>query len=136
VFMAGESTVEITFALDDPDLDDNERQDFAKKLLKQLREQGDAESVERADDLNLEQGSKGGLDKLVGVLTAQVKFKDIVGFFGVLSEKLGEKPIEVHVKVGDREVTIKGTGEKAILQAKQVAAELQQALLGGDVVSG
>lgn len=38
-----ESLVEITFALDDRSLDDYERQDFAKKLLKQLRELGDAE---------------------------------------------------------------------------------------------
>lgn len=48
-----ESTVEVTFALDDPSLDDQERQEFAKRLLKQLREKGDAESIERTDDLNL-----------------------------------------------------------------------------------
>lgn len=130
--MASESTFEITFALDDPNLDDNERQEFAKKLLKQLREQGDAERVERADDLNLETGSKGGLDKLVGVLTAEVKFSNVVKFFSFVGEKFSDKPIKVHVKVGDREMTVEGTGEKAILQAKQVAAELQ-ALLRGDV---
>jgi hypothetical protein len=39
----------------------------------------------------------------------------------------------VHVKVGDREVTIKATGEKAVLQAKQAVAEFK-ALLGGDAV--
>jgi hypothetical protein len=66
-----ESLVEITFALDDRSLDEYERQKFAKKLLKQLREQGDAKSVERADDLSSEVRSKGGLDKLVGVLTAK-----------------------------------------------------------------
>jgi hypothetical protein len=47
-----ESLVEVTFALNDPSLDEYERQEFVKKLLKQLREQGDAESVERADDRN------------------------------------------------------------------------------------
>ncbi len=68
-----ESLVEITFALDDRSLDEYERQKFAKKLLKQLREQGDAETVERADDLSSELGSKGGLDKLVGVLTQKFR---------------------------------------------------------------
>ena len=133
--MTSESLVEVTFALDDLTLDDSERQEFAKKLLKQLRDQGDAETIDRTEDLNSEAGSKGGLDKLVGVLTAQIKFGNVVGFFNFVGEKFAEKPIEVHVKVGDREVTIKGTGEKAILQAKQVAAELQ-GLLQGDVVNG
>lgn len=50
-----ESLVEVTFALDNPD--GYECQEFAKKLLKQLREQGDAESVERTDDLSSEVGS-------------------------------------------------------------------------------
>ena len=133
--MTSESLVEVTFALDDLTLDDQERQEFAKKLLKQLRDQGDAETVDRTEDLNSEVGSKGGLDKLVGVLTAQIKFGNVVGFFNFVGEKFAEKPIEVHVKVGDREVTIKGTGEKAIMQAKQVAAELQ-GLLRGDAVNG
>ncbi len=66
-----ESLVEVTFALDDPSLDKYERQEFAKKLLKPLREQGDAESVERAEDISSEVGSKSSLDKLVGVLTAK-----------------------------------------------------------------
>ena len=130
-----ESLVEVTFALNDPSLDEYEQQEFAKKLLKQLREQGDAETVERSDDLNIELGSKGGLDKLVGVLTAEVKFSNVVKFFGFVGEKFAEKPIKVHVKVGDREVTIEGTGEKAITQAKEVAAELQ-ALLSGDAANG
>ncbi|WP_434685207.1 hypothetical protein [Pseudanabaena minima] len=130
-----ESLVEVTFALNDPSLDEYEQQEFAKKLLKQLREQGDAETVERSDDLNIELGSKGGLDKLVGVLTAEVKFSNVVKFFGFVGEKFAEKPIKVHVKVGDREVTIEGTGEKAIAQAKEVAAELQ-ALLSGDAANG
>jgi len=133
--MTSESLVEVTFALDDLTLDDSERQEFAKKLLKQLRDQGDAETIDRTEDLNSEVGSKGRLDKLVGVLTAQIKFGNVISFFNFVGEKFAEKPIEVHVKVGDREVTIKGTGEKAILQAKQVAAELQ-GLLGGDVVNG
>ena len=129
------SLVEVTFALDDPSLDDYERQEFTKKLLKQLREQGDAETLERTDDLGSEVGSKSGIDKLVGALTAEVKFSKVISFFSFVGEKFAEKPIEVHLKIGDREVTIKGTGEKAIAQAKEVAVELQ-ALLSGDAANG
>ena len=130
-----DSLVEVTFALDDPSLDDYERQEFTKKLLKQLREQGDAETLERTDDLGSEVGSKSGIDKLVGALTAEIKFSKVISFFSFVGEKFAEKPIEVHVKIGDREVTIKGTGEKAIAQAKEVAVELQ-ALLSGDAANG
>ncbi len=47
-----ESLVEVTFALDDTSLDEYEQQEFAKKLLKQLREQGDAESLDCKVDKN------------------------------------------------------------------------------------
>ncbi|CAN1211953.1 hypothetical protein TUMEXPCC7403_17235 [Tumidithrix helvetica PCC 7403] len=124
--MVSEPIVEVTFALDDAD--DYERQEFAKKLLKQLREQGDAEAVERTEDLNPEKLGKGGLDKIPGMLTAIVKFCKIVGFFGFLSEKFAEKPIEVHVKVGDREATIKTTGAKAALIGEQIANGLLETM--------
>jgi hypothetical protein len=114
--------VEITFALDNSD--DYERQEFAKKLLKQLREQGDAESVERTEDLSSEAGSKGGLDKLVGVLTAEVKLDKVVSFLGFVGSKFAEKPMKIHVKDGDREVTIETTGEKAALIGEQIAKGL------------
>ncbi|MCX5964438.1 MAG: hypothetical protein NT070_15250 [Cyanobacteria bacterium] len=116
-----ESLVEVTFALDDPSLDDNERQEFTKKLLKQLREQGDAETLERTDDLDAEVGSKGGLDKLVGVLTATVPLDKVISFMGFVGGKFAEKPMKIHVKDGDREVTIETTGEKAALIGEKIA---------------
>ena len=119
-----ESLVEVTFALDDPSLDDNERQEFTKKLLKQLRDQGDAETVERTDDLGAEVGSKGGLDKLVGVLTAKVPLDKVISFMGFVGGKFAEKPMKIHVKDGDREVTIETTGEKAALIGEQIAKGL------------
>ena len=91
--------------------------------------------MERTDDLGSEVGSKSGIDKLVGALTAEVKFSKVISFFSFVGEKFAEKPIEVHLKIGDREVTIKGTGEKAIAQAKEVAVELQ-ALLSGNAANG
>ena len=116
-----ESFVEVTFALDEASLDEYERQEFTKKLLKQLREQGDAESVERTDNLSSEEGSKAGWDKLVGVLTAKVPLDKVVSFMGFVGGKFAEKPMKIHVKDGDREVTIETTGEKAALIGEQIA---------------
>ena len=119
-----ESFVEVTFALDEASLDEYERQEFTKKLLKQLREQGDAESVERTDNLSSEEGSKAGWDKLVGVLTAKVPLDKVVSFMGFVGGKFAEKPMKIHVKDGDREVTIETTGEKAALIGEQIAKGL------------
>ena len=119
-----ESLVEVTFALDDPSFDEYEQQEFAKKLLKQLRDQGDAASVERADDLSSEAGSKSVLDKLVGVLTAKVPLDKVVSFMGFVGGKFAEKPMKIHVKDGDFEVTIDTIGEKAALTAEKIASGL------------
>ena len=116
--------VEVTFALDDLSLDEYERQGFAKKLLKQLREQGDAETVERTDDLSSEVGSKAGWNKLVGVLTAKVSLDKVVSFMGFVGGNFAEKPMKIHVKDGDFEVTIETTGEKAALTAEKIASGL------------
>ncbi len=117
-----ESLIEVTFALDNPD--DYERQEFAKKLLPQLREQGDAETVERADDLSSEVGSKGGWDKLVGVLTAKVPLDRVVSFMGFVGGKFTKEPIKIHVKDGDFEVTIETTGEKAALTSGKIVNDI------------
>ena len=119
-----ESLVEVTFALDDRSLDEYERQEFAKKLLKPLREQGDAETVERADDLSSEVGSKSVLDKLVGVLTAKVPLDKVVSFMGFVGGRVAEKTIKIHVKDGDFEVTIETTGEKAALTSGKIVNEI------------
>ena len=130
-----ESLVEVTFALDDPSLDDNERQEFTKKLLKQLRDQGDAETVERTEYLGADVGSKGGLDKLVGVLTAKVPLDKVISFMGFVGGKFAEKPMKIHVKDGDREVTIETTGEKAALIGEQIAKGLLDTIKK-DLVNG
>ncbi len=115
-----ESLVEITFALDDPSLDEDERQEFATKLLPQLRKQGDAENVECTEDLSYEVGSKGGLDKLIGVLTAKkVPLDKVVSFMGFVGDKFAEKSMKLHMKDGDFELILETTGEKAILAAER-----------------
>ena len=96
--MTNESLVEVTFALDDLTLDDSERQEFAKKLLEQLREQGNAETVECTEDLNPEAVSKSALDKLVDVLAAKVPLDKVVRFVGFVGGRFEEKPMKIHVK--------------------------------------
>lgn len=115
--------IQFTFELDDPDLEDEERLKFAQKLLPELRNLNEVEKADRAEELTPEGGSKRGISTLIGTLTAQVSFKNIKGFLGFLGDRLQDKPIKIHVKVGDRETTIEAKSRKELLEAERVAKE-------------
>jgi hypothetical protein len=53
-----------------------------------------------------------------------VKLDKVVSFLGFVGSKFAEKPMKIHVKDGDREVTIETTGEKAALIGEQIAKGL------------
>lgn len=65
-------TVQLTFAVNDPELNDEERQEIAQKLLRQLKQLDEVEKVCRAEDSNLEEGSRSVLATLVRVLTLEL----------------------------------------------------------------
>ena len=99
-----ETIIQFTFGLDDPELEDEERLRFSKKLLPELRNLDEVERASRAEDLTPEAGSKPGFATLLGMVTAQVSFKNIQGFLGFLGDRLQDKPITGSIKVGDNEV--------------------------------
>ena len=129
--MTDDYTIQFTFAVDDPELDDDRRLKIASKLLRELRDSDEVEKADRAEDLNPEAGSKPGFATLIGVLTAEVSMKNITGFLSFLSDRLGDKPIEITVKVGDKEVTIKAKSRQELLESEKIAKDLLAAM-GGD----
>ncbi|MGB3656303.1 MAG: hypothetical protein WBA41_34520 [Rivularia sp. (in: cyanobacteria)] len=76
--MINEAIIKFTFAIDDPELDDERRQKIANKLLREIRCLDEVEKVDRAEDLNPEAGSKPGFATLIGVLTAEVSMKNVI----------------------------------------------------------
>lgn len=122
--MTDEPTVQFTFAVNDPELDDEERQEIARKLLHQLRKLDEVEKVDRVEDLNPEAGAKPGFATLVGFLTAEVNAKNIKAFLSFLGDRLGDKLIVVRVKVGEKEVEIQGKSHKELEEAEALANKL------------
>ena len=106
VNMTNDRTIQFTFALDDPELDDNRRQKIAGNLLRELRDLDEVEKAYLSEDIYPEPGSKPGFATLIGFITAKVNIQNIKGFFSFLSDRLGDKPIKVSVEVGDKEVII------------------------------
>jgi hypothetical protein len=129
--MTDNGTIQFTFAIDDPELDDDRRLKIARQLLPELRNSGEVVKADRAEDFNPEAGSKPGFATLIGVLTAEVSMKNITGFLSFLSDRLGDKPIEITVKVGDKEVTIKAKSRQELLESEKIAKDLLAAM-GGD----
>ena len=128
--MTDEPTVQFTFAVNDPELDDEERQEIARKLLHQLRKLDKVEKVERVEDLNPEAGAKPGFATLLGFLTAEVNAKNINAFVSFLGDRLGDKSVVVHVKVGEKEIKIEAKSRKELEEAealvKKLLAELRE----------
>ncbi len=130
--MAEESIIQFTFAIDDPEMEEERRQKIAQKLLGELKNLDEVERAERVENLNPESGSKPGLTTLIGVLRAKVKFKNIKDVLGFVGERLGDKPITVNVKVGQKEVNIKAKSRKELLEGERVAKELLAAMGAGE----
>lgn len=128
--MTDQPTIQFTFAVSDPELDDDERQEIAQKLLRQLRQLDEVEKVDRVEDLNPEVGAKPGFATLVGFLTAEVSVKNIKDFLSFLGDRIGDKPIVVNVKVGDKEVKIEAKSRQELLEGERVAKDLLAAMGG------
>ena len=128
--MSDEGTIQFTFGLDEPELEDEERLKFAKKLLRELRNLDEVKRADRAEDLTPEEGSKPGFATLVGMLTAQVNFKNITVFLGFLGDRLQDKPIKGSIKMGDKKVEFEVKSRQELAEFEKTALNLIAAMSG------
>ncbi len=128
--MTDARTVQLSFAVNDPELDDEERQEIAQKLLRQLKQLDEVEKVGRAEDSNLEEGSRSVLATLVGVLTAEVSVENVKKVLGFVGDRIPNKPIIIKVKVGEQEVEIEAKSRKELEEAEKVAKNLLAQMQG------
>lgn len=122
--MSEKSPIEFTFCLSDPDLEDDEKVKFAKNFLRQLKESDEVEEAERTEDLNPEAGSRPGFATLIGYVTAKVSVDHLKEFMGFLKDRLQDKSLEVSVKVGEEEVTLKANSQAEIDKLEATALSL------------
>lgn len=123
-------TIQLTFAVNDSELEDADRQEIAQKLLRQLKQLDEVEKVSRAEDSNREEGSRSVLATMVGVLTADVSVENIKKVLSFISARIPDKPILIKVKVGDQEVEINAKTCKELEEAERVASNLINTMKG------
>ena len=115
-----------TFSLNDPELEDEEKAKFAKKLLKQLRDCDEVERAERTEDLNPEEGSRPGFATLMGFLTAEVSVKNLKAFLGWFAERIQDKTLTIRVKVGEQEIELVANSQEELEKLEATALKLMK----------
>lgn len=122
--MTDTRTIQFTFAVNDPELEDAERQEIARKLLRELHQLDEVENVDFAKDSQLEAGAKSALATIVGVLTAEVSIENIQKVLGFIGDRIPNKPVVIKVKVGEQEVEIEAKSRKELEDAERVVRQL------------
>ena len=123
-----ETIIKFTFGLDNPELEDEERLKFSKKLLRELRDLDEVERADRTEDLAPEAGSKPGFATLIGTLTAEVGLKNIKGFLGFLGDRLQDKPIKGSIAVGENKVEFEVKSRQELAEFEKTALRLIEAM--------
>jgi hypothetical protein len=100
------SNVKLTIHFNDVDLDPEDRDEEAQKLLRQLKEMDEVESVDRVLDPNPPEGNKALGAMLVGLLSAQVNPSNAKALFGFLNDRLGGKPIELEIEANGKKLKV------------------------------
>ncbi|HEY9804882.1 MAG TPA: hypothetical protein V6D25_31400 [Leptolyngbyaceae cyanobacterium] len=122
--MVTTSQIQVTIALTELDLDDEELQAEVQNLLPQLKE---VDGVVDADLVAVENAPKntkalGGF--LLGLLNAQVNAANIKTLFKFLGDRFGNKPIKMVVKAPDgRELNLEASSQQEFEFACQKAQD-------------
>jgi Effector Associated Constant Component 1 len=121
--MPKDSNVKLTIAFNDPELDLEEKEDEVQKLLAQLKDLDEVETVSRVLDPNPPEGNKalGGI--LVGLLSAEVSPANLKTLFGFLSDRLGQKPIELEVEANGKKLKVTAHSREELEAAIKAAQD-------------
>ena len=119
--MSENSSIRLTIAFNDPDLDSEELEEQAQNLLAQLRDLDELETVDRVLDPNPPVGNKAVGAILVGLLTAQVNKENAQRVMGFLGDRLGNKLIEIEVEAKGKKLKVKASSQAELMAAIEAA---------------
>ena len=118
--MTDPQIVQFAFTVDDPELDNEERNAIAMQLLSQLRQIDEVESVERTEAVNPEVGSRAALETLIGFLTVEISRENLQKVLGWLHNRVTPKPLKIVVG----EVTIEVQSSEDLAKAEQTVINI------------
>lgn len=119
--MVGDSSIKVTIAFNDPDLDAEERDEQVQRLMTELKQMDEVETVDRVLDPKPPEGNKALGGFLVGLLMAEVNVANVKKLMGFLGNRLGGKPIELSVEANGKKLTVKAHSQEELEAAIKAA---------------
>jgi hypothetical protein len=121
------SAIALTITFTDADLNVSELEDEVVRLLEELSDRSDIESVDRVRDPNPPDGNKSGGAFLVGMLMAEVSVANAKKVLGFLGDRLGNKPISFEVEGNGKKLKVSANSREELDFAMQKAKEFIEA---------
>jgi hypothetical protein len=121
--MASNSSITFTIAFNDPDLDSEELDEQAQRLVSELRQIDEFDEVNRVLDPNPPEGNKSIGGFLVGLVTAQATPENGKKLLGFLGDRLGGKPIEFTVEGNGKKLSVKANSREELEFAIKAAQD-------------
>jgi hypothetical protein len=121
--MASDSSIKFTIAFNDPDLDSEELDEQAQRLVSELRQIDEVDEVNRVIDPNPPEGNKSMGGFLVGLLTAQVTPENGKKLLGFLGDRLSGKAIEFTVEGNGKKLSVKASSREELEFAIKAAQD-------------
>lgn len=121
--MTVNDNVRLTIAFEDPDLDPEERDDQAQKLMAELKQMDEVDTVDRVLDPNPPQGNKALGGFLAGLLMTEVNAANAKNLMGYLGDRLGGKPIELSVEANGKKLTVTAHSREELEAAIKAAQD-------------
>jgi hypothetical protein len=118
-----DSRIHLTIAFNDPDLDLEEREEQAQRLMAELKQMDEVDAVERVADPNPPEGSKAFGGFLMGLLKAEVCVANSKKLLGFLGDRLGGKPIELSVEGNGKKLSVKASSREELEAAIKAAQD-------------
>jgi hypothetical protein len=121
--MTMNSTIKLTINFDDPDLEPEERDEQAQKLMTELKQMDEVEAVDRVLDPNPPEGNKALGGFLVGLLAAEVNVANAQKLMGFLGDRFGGKLIELEVEANGKKLKVKAHSREELEAAMKAAQD-------------
>jgi poly(A) polymerase Pap1 len=119
--MLSSSRIKLTININDPGSDLEDVEQNTSRLLTELREIREIETVSRIPDPIAPQMSKSFGGFLIGLLTAEVNLQNAKSVFRYLSDRLGGKTIELEVEANGKKLKVSAHSQKELEAAIEAA---------------
>lgn len=115
-------TIKLTIHFNDSKLDADDRETAAQQLYDQLRKMDEIESADRIL-YDLPDHSKSVSAALIGLLAAEVSWKNFKHVMAFLSDRLNGKTIELEVEVDGRKLKVSASSREELELAFKLAMD-------------